>query len=102
MKAYRKPAYETDTSQGEYSVDDVLMQPGHDSVAVRINGLTHVRDNIFRIQGVKPREIDWEMLFRAIGEPDDGTVDERLADAIGSAIRRQDFIKILSERMMVD
>lgn len=94
MKAYREPAFDDS--------DDALMTPDANSVAVRIAGLTHVRNDVFRIQGAKPRDIDWGALFRAIGEPDDGTVDERLADAIGRAICRHDILNILLDRMQVD
>ena len=95
----RKQAYNEPVFNDE---EDVLMQPSEDSVAVRIRGLTHVRDDIFRVQFARHREIDWGALFRAIGEPDDGSVDERLAESIGRAIRRHDFMQILADRMIVD
>ena len=91
--AYSEPTFDEDT---------ILEAADENSTTVRIRGLRSLGGDIFRLEGVKPREIDWQGLFRAIGEPDDGTVNERLADAIGSAIRRHDFMAILADRMIVD
>lgn len=85
-----------------FNDDEAIPEFDQDGIAVRIKGLIHLRDDTFRIMGVKPREIDWQGLFRAIGEPEDSGVDERLACAIGSAIRRHDFMAILADRMLVD
>lgn len=80
----------------------ILEAADENSTVIRIKGLRSLGGDIFRLDGVKPREIDWQGLFRAIGEPDDGTVNERLADAIGSAIRKHDLVALLTERITMD
>lgn len=82
--------------------DDGLTPMDETSAVVRIRGLHSLGGNAFRLDGLRPRHIEWQGLFRAIGEPDDGSMDERLAEAINAAIRRHDFLAILTERMSLD
>ncbi len=91
--AYSKPTFDEDA---------ILEAADENSTVIRIKGLRSLGGDIFRLDGVKPREIDWQGLFRAIGEPEDSGVDERLACAIGSAIRKHDLVALLTERVAMD
>lgn len=89
-------------SEPTFDEDAILEAADENSTTVRIRGLRSLGGDIFRLEGVKPREIDWQGLFRAIGELDDGGVNERLADAISTAIRKHDLITLLTERVAMD
>lgn len=89
-------------SEPTFDEDPILEAADENSTTIRIRGLRSLGGDIFRLEGVKPREIDWQGLFRAIGEPDDGTVNERLADAISTAIRKHDLIALLTDRVAMD
>lgn len=90
--AYAEPAFDDSDLTG--------LGPEQGGAIVRIPGLVRVGDDSFRLFGVKERNIDFRALALAIGEPDDGTVDERLMASISRAIRREDVIRILADRMM--
>lgn len=92
----------TTKQQFATATDNDLSPMDDASTVVRIRGLRSLGGDTFRLDGVRPRHVEWQDLFRAIGEPDDGTVDERLAEAISTAIRRHDFLQILTERMSLD
>jgi hypothetical protein len=95
MKTTKAPAFES-------AMHDDLAPMDETSTVVRIRGLHSIGGDTFRLDGIQPRNIEWQDLFRAIGEPDDGRVDERLAESINTAIRRHDFLTILTDRMSLN
>lgn len=76
------------------AVDGFPVPPG--SVRLHIGGLRQVGEGIFDLAGVKVREIDWELVAKAMGRE---FLPDALAREIDDACFRYDVAEILSERI---
>lgn len=85
--AYAEPAYDD-------SVRPI-------SVQVRIDGIRYEGDNLFTIEGVTPRDVNWAQIRSAIfgtDAPADKDADD-LLEKIGDTIWTHDLRNILAERI---
>lgn len=80
----------------QFATAEVWNPDGTPKVLVRIEGLAQVGLGEFELSGVKPRDIDWPAVSRALGI--EGPMDDQLADDIGDVVFRHDILRILSER----
>lgn len=76
------------------AVDAFPVESG--SVRLRIGGLTPVGEGIFDLHGIKVREIDWDMMAKAMGRE---FIPDALAAQLDQACFRYDVAEILSERI---
>lgn len=66
------------------------------AVRLRIGGLRQVGEDIFDLHGVKVREIDWEMMAKAMGRE---FLPDALAAQIDKAAFSYDVAELLAERI---
>ena len=76
------------------AVDDFPIPAGH--VRLHIEGLRQVGEGVFDLAGVKVREINWEMVAKALERE---FLPDALAAQIDNACFRYDVAGILSERI---
>ena len=72
-----------------------------EEVRVKIVGLRVAEEpGTFYIDGVRPREIDWNRLLESIGYRDESPYDRgMMCDKIGEVIWLDDLVKLLARRI---
>jgi len=89
MKTQHKETIYDEPVSGDYS---------RVSVRVKIKGLIDLGNEMFKIEGLKPRNIDWDKVRVALGYEREGMSDS-LLDKIGHACFQHDVTKALIDRI---
>ncbi len=80
--------------------DDPWDAAGAPKILLRIPGLRQLEDGLFEVEGVRPREVDWVAVAKALGF-EGRPMPDRLGDEISSAVLRSDMVEFLAERVVL-